>query len=403
MMRERIMAGVQYASILAVMFLLPFKAKILAPILGVFCISTLLTRGFFSSLRSLPGSPVAGAMLLFYFLHVAGLLWSDNIKFGLFDLQIKLSLLIAPVFFYTTLSIGNVGRSALLRLYSIGVIAAFLVCVIRAASWNEAPYPFTYREFSWFMHPGYFSMHLCMALGIFTENLINRKLIDSVFWFYLFCVIMMLTGMVLLSSKAGFIVGFMILIIQLMRWLRMYPDKKNLTYIVLIALAVMASLQIRDSKLSERFGQLLEAAGSESVSSEYNSTTIRITAWRASWDLIKSAPLQGYGTGDIKDVLVEYYGDHKLVELEDQGINPHNQFFQTWLALGITGLVLLCIIIFSIFRIAFMRNDMTALFLGMILFINMLVESVIEVEAGVMFFAVFAILLSSQRYDVNQT
>lgn len=394
---------IQFVSILIVMFLLPFKVKIISIMLVVFCIATLFTRGYLNSLRSLRKSSAALAMISLYLLHILGLLWSENIGFGMFDLQVKLTLLIIPLFLFPSLANGAVGRDALIRIYSIGAVMALAVCLFRAGLRHDLPGSFYYQELSWFMHPGYFSMHLCLAFTVFTERLIGRKTFDPSFRLNLFFALLMTIGVFLLSSKTGIIIMVILAMTQIVRMLRRNPGMRRVILISLVIIATVFAVMLPGSLVMDRFSQLGDTSDLTDSSVEHNSTTIRIAAWKASWNLIKEAPLIGYGTGDIRDVLMAFYSDHSLPVLEDGRINPHNQFLQTWLALGVTGVFLLVTIIFLIVRTAVRRRDMLAMSLGVILLLNMLVESVIEVEAGVMFYSVFVILLSSHRVETGRT
>ncbi len=82
------------------------------------------------------------------------------------------------------------------------------------------------------------------------------------------------------------------------------------------------------------------------------SASQRIDVWKiATRQSIKHFPM-GVGTGDATDTMVEQYkvlGYHKLYE---DRLNPHNQYLQTFLAVGILGLLS----IISYFAIPFIRT-----------------------------------------------
>ncbi len=74
---------------------------------------------------------------------------------------------------------------------------------------------------------------------------------------------------------------------------------------------------------------------------EVQSTGMRIQAWESALDLVKSNPIFGTGTGDVKDELVKMYNSKGFVEIFNLRLNAHNQFLQSFAALGIFGFLLL--------------------------------------------------------------
>ena len=100
--------------------------------------------------------------------------------------------------------------------------------------------------------------------------------------------------------------------------------------------------------------------------------------------------LFGSGSGDVKDVVVEAYGANGCTDLQEIGFNLHNQYFQTLVALGIIGLLLLAsIFAFPLFGVRFDVASSAALAFLFIVAINLLFESMLERIAGIMFFAFF--------------
>jgi O-antigen ligase len=94
----------------------------------------------------------------------------------------------------------------------------------------------------------------------------------------------------------------------------------------------------------------------------------------------------GTGTGDVKDVLNTTYHENNFSYGYEKSLNTHNQYLQSFLALGIIGLLLF---VLAITIPWFMRSNYHPLLL-MLLFIfalNCITESMLEAQRGAIFFA----------------
>ena len=126
-----------------------------------------------------------------------------------------------------------------------------------------------------------------------------------------------------------------------------------------------------------------------SVAENKESNAERLVVWQAGIQLIKVHPLFGVGTGDVKDALLaEYQKENKLV-VYNLKLNAHNQYIQTFIALGIPGVLLLIFMLLYPGVLALRRIHIIYFSFLAVFFINNLVESMLEVQAGVLYFAFF--------------
>jgi O-antigen ligase len=138
---------------------------------------------------------------------------------------------------------------------------------------------------------------------------------------------------------------------------------------------------------------LVKANSTIDKESNINTKDLRIAILTIGFDLFKESPVFGYGTGDIKDVLIEGYKKEGFIKGYDRKYNSHNQFLQFLLAFGIIGLlVFLLSLIYPMF-FAFFKKNYLYVFLILILCFNFLFESMLETKAGVEFYAFFNALL----------
>jgi O-antigen ligase len=149
--------------------------------------------------------------------------------------------------------------------------------------------------------------------------------------------------------------------------------------------------------LNNRFNQVEEAivASENSIPADTiaqeapNSTNIRFHLWKNAVQLISRNPLFGVGTGDIKEELVNIYTENNYAYGIRERISPHNQFLHTGVILGITGMVLLAIYFFYPLCFSFKEKDWLYFFFLTIILLNAMTESILEREAGILFFTAF--------------
>lgn len=333
-----------------------------------------------------------------YLLYLGGLLYTSNVERGLFDLEVKFSLILFPVM------ISSLPQEIILKKFKNRIFSSFVygswlatfICIIVAINKfidSHSSSEFFYTKLSLFLHPGYFSIYLNFAVAILvyylfegSSNTLFRKKFLIYFliaWFFVF--------IVLLSSKAGIISLAIILIIcSLYYYLKRRKLLKSSMLIAGIALMFFMSYLL----FPRSYGRLKTAAevisNTEEISADTEEGTgERILIWKASLEIIKNNFLIGTGTGDVKDELMKQYTDKRISTARARSLNAHNQYLQTFIALGIGGVVVLILMI-VIPAISAMKHDSIIYFLFIIIIaFNFLVESALETQAGVVFYAFF--------------
>lgn len=134
----------------------------------------------------------------------------------------------------------------------------------------------------------------------------------------------------------------------------------------------------------------------------------RLVMWTISTELILEHPL-GVGTGNVDEYLfgrLNHYGFHQLVA---DDLNPHNQYLQTTLEIGIFGLlILLGLIVSCIYTAIKYRNFLLLLLISGLAF-NMLFESMLQRQSGVVFYSFWIPVLlifiqnASERANQNKS
>ncbi len=323
-----------------------------------------------------------------------GLIYSINLKYGLFDLEVKLSLLLFPlVFFVSKIEMKKVADN-ILNSFIDGCFVASILSLISAAIqyylYSDIN-SFFYGELALYGHSSYMAIFLCFSSAlIYIKNIKQGNKISfpkkDLFLLALFSLIIFF-----LVSKTG-IISILLIHFAFIGYLII----KNKLYLKgTVALVLISTLLFAGYKafpeVNNRFNELFTTVFSESE--ELNSTSsIRTEIWKTSVKILVQHPF-GVGTGDVKDVLVEYYMNSGLDYAAEKELNAHNQFLQIALATGILGLLVLLLMIFYPLYYAIKNTHIIYIvFLGLII-INFLTEAMLETLAGVVFFAFFNTML----------
>ncbi len=385
-------------------FLMPFMPKILPAIIGITFICWIIEIFISDNRPRLHFQKSAYLFFGFYLLHVIGLLWSSNLEYGIFDLQIKLSLVVFPLMLLTGSFPQNAGFATIVRFFNSGCVTAVIIVLIRAITRvNElGPEAFFYKDLSWFLHPAYFSMYLGLSLSFILTRFITQRtakitITDT------FQVLILTFTIMLLSSKAGIFVLLFIVILLVMYMLRTKPVLRLNLLIASVFLIISTSLIFSKSI----YGRLLEMGKSMTeagTAKMAESSAVRLMAWKAALNVIASNPISGTGTGDVKDELMKEYLAGKYELLYQQRVNAHNQFLQTTATLGIPGLILFAGIIMALMAKLYRNRDLVVMCFLIIVIVNAMVESFLEVQAGVIFFTFFyGVLNSATSQQIQQT
>jgi O-antigen ligase len=324
-----------------------------------------------------------------YVMHLLGVLWTSNYSQAGLDLQIKLTFLLLPIIL-SSFQIDDAFINKIRRYFIGGVLVSciYLLAIAFNSYFHSRQLSvFFYSELSsHLMHPTYFSLYLNAALiFVFHEMILSNH--RRTIWMGAAFMILFFSMIILLSARTAEATAFISILVMIV----LYWKKKGsyrFIYPLLFVFAVSASLQVLMLKYSNRFTQVEVAVqhNEAPTTASYNSTTGRVEIWKETISLLPEYWLLGTGTGDVKDVLNQEYHKHDFAYGYEKSLNAHNQYLQSFLALGIIGLLLFVLTI----KIPWiMRNSYHPLLL-MMLFIfalNCLTESMLEAQRGAIFFA----------------
>ena len=340
-----------------------------------------------------------------YILYAIGVTYSSNKDAAGFDMQEKLSLLIFPLIFCTSNLIHSKKILEIFLFFYAGAFAAIVIELVNAALIyaNTSHIAFFYMEFSIFMHPTYFAMYLVFAIASMAHYLINPPdhLSVKLKYLFLFLIAFFTFAIILLSSKAGIICSVITMGICLLYFL---IRKKRFVQFLAYSISMSLIYFITINYVVQHDYQRLEQAKEIFTENKYidkatpESNRVRTYIWEASLEIIKNNFLFGVGTGDIHESLNEQYKARGMTSALKENLNAHNQFIQTFIAIGITGFgVLFLSLAFPFIQQIKKRRFLIPLFIFIVAF-NFLFESILELQAGVLFYAFFnSLLLFSEQ------
>jgi len=327
--------------------------------------------------------------LLLYLLHIIGLLYSSNINEGLVDLQTKLGLIIIPFIF---LAIDRISQ----REFSLYSYAFILGCTIGCISgfyhatslYFEKGYTdYLYSGyFSFFIPSNYYSIYLLTALVLIWHlaKTNNYSWLSKCLHFT--PIIILTIGLILTASRASFLAIILIGILWVGYQLIYGENWKNRLLSSCIILSIISAIYFIPFTPFKRFKNITTELLEDNKGSTEKSASIRMQVWKASIDVISKNFLFGVGTGDIEVSLQNAYKERNITHAIKRSFNAHNQYLQSFIALGLTGFLLIFSIFFNAAYNALVYKQLPYFLLIFPWFIFAFTESMLERHFGVLLF-----------------
>ena len=331
---------------------------------------------------------------LLYIGALITLLYSEDLKGGVFTLQTMSPLLVFPVFF-SLLPENQIetlkGRiHFFLTVYICSVIAFNVLAFIwfwatrfsLTEMWIHFPTAVTEKMGRFSMHPIYASMHCALAL-LFIFHRLNKTALNYVSSKLLLQIlgISILLFFLFFYAKKGPILAFFVCLSvwAIFQHKKIHKCIKWGTLLLLVLVFLMPHTR-------QRFVEIVKPLNAKA---EISSTQIRVLIYDAAIKQIKESPMFGHGIGDYNDVLnTELNNTYKEV-LNGKTYNAHNQYL-SFLLMG--GLLLFSIFLLKLgvnLILAFRYNNLLLLWIILFYGIVMFTESILVREDGVLFFALF--------------
>lgn len=394
----------------AMMFLiLVFAAfnKMMPIAMAVAGLSLIVVRNDFQSIKRLLSFKYPFIwFILFFLVHVVGLIHTENMDFGVADIGMKASLIAVPVFLISTKI--KLKTKHIINAFLIALLISLVLCYIYAIyksivarEDNHWAY-FTGSYFSAFMHRSYFATYLAIGTLISVYKFFD---VTKGKVLYLILGIVLLVSTVLTFSKAGILI-LVVMIVPLSYYLiaKYYSRLSGLIAIGVLVITFGVAVG-SSSKLSARFELMISGLVNHqsTANTSVESSASRMIMWSTSLEVMSENLLFGVGTGDIRDEL-----DKRNYELGNTGVvekslNSHNQYLNSGVQLGLLGLIPFLLGFLTAIFVAVKKRDLLLFIMTAAFMLTMLFESFLETQAGLIPSSLFVLLLNLKALETNDS
>ncbi|SIT76437.1 O-antigen ligase family protein [Pontibacter indicus] len=374
----------------------------------------LLEGDFKAKYQRLAANWVAVSFMLLFFLYLTGAFYTDNLGAGFKRLETKSSLLIFPLLIGSAIIRQDYLRKTLLTFAFTCVVLSAVALVYQTFVVLEK------NDFNYFFSDGlvsimgkqaaYYSIYVAFSILILIQDLWQR--FSGIGWgrktVFLVAILFLLLFLFLLASRTSLGILLLILIISLVGVGVRYGKLRYTLLMVAALLAFIVGLSVVFPQTVSRFKSLRNISfdfsntqdiyhfSGEDSEAKWNGLNMRLAKWVCAIDVIRQNPL-GVGTGDVKDELVEAYRNRNFTYAAENRFDPHNQFLDTTVAIGIPGLiVLMCCYLLPLYLAIKQKNWLLGSFAILIIACS-ITESVLSSAQGVIFicFSLFVLLGAS--------
>ena len=355
-------------------FLLPLSVFLANLIIVILVVLWLVTGNYKSKYHQIIGNKFILASIVFYCLHIIGLIWTEDLQWGLKILhKMWYFILLLPVLF-------TIVEQKYIKYY----VSAFLLAIsfteiVSYLLWFELIDPFkilrvpdsftlmVYRgtDLEYMVNnPTPFMSHVSynpiLAFAIYLvyhEIFLNKNLSRFKFFMFSFFAITMTFNMFITGGRAGQVMYFVAVALIIFQFFSYEKIKSLVTLFILIPLLFVSAYLA-----SNTFQIRVDNAINDVVVYESNYNTSvgkRISYAVNSWGIIKKNPIIGVGTGDFpiefeKMSIINNNQDFLSTSLPT---NPHNMYSLVLIQHGLLGLLVFLSIFYYQFKLSVLSSS----------------------------------------------
>ena len=345
--------------LIALAFFLPltvFGGNLIIALIVLFWV---FSGDYISKYNKIISSKLMVASILFFSLHIIGLLWTEDLVWGLHILHKMWDFVLFFPILYTIV------KKEYIKYYIYAFLAAIaLTEILSYLVWFEVIGEFRKAHID---NPTPFMSHVSynpiLALAIYLvihEILFNKELKRLMLGLYSFFSIAMIINMFITGGRAGQVVFFVMIMILILQYFKRQRIKALIAILLLLPGIFLTAYQT-----SPFFKQRVYSAIDEIVNYDVESVSVfqqlnssiggRILFTLNSWEIIKENALLGVGTGDFP---IEY---KKISVKRSPGgpyaTNPHNMYVLILVQLGIVGLLSMLSIMYYQIKLSFKGSN----------------------------------------------
>ena len=370
-------------------FFLPYGISTLS--LAIFLVVVLIVHRGQINFGTLKNEPFFWFQISLWVFTLLSMMWTKNQAEGWIEVTSKIPFLLVPIVLAGKANYFQKYKQAIFDIIWMGGLVISIICIARvliSSSWNDLFANLVYDNLAKAsgLQPIYLSLFLIIAslawyLRFIYQQSFSLKKISIPLFFYLM--------IIMLSSRTELLVYIVVFFVILGYE---YMLKRKFIPILIIALALisMAFLIIRLNPVNNsRFIEMVEV-NKDYTQNQWGGRSMRIEKWKNALECYTQFPVLGTGAGDCNDELIKTYQKNNFDIAVENHFNPHNQFLQTLLTLGISGII--CLLgFFTMMALKAQKNLDISLFVLVIIFsMSMITESLLERQTGLFLIVVLS-------------
>lgn len=387
---------IQFYTVLLISLFLPLFPRLLPALIILWTLVFIASGRFREKWEQWKSKPFLSLFLIFYVIHILSLIYTSDIDKGIFDLQVKLTLLILPLLFFGGEIFSSKNYHFIMIAFIAGNLLASAYCLYQAhftavtyvnGHMDVDWYYFRYARMSVILHPSYFSFYLltacyfCFYLALIRKSKAYLKII------LVFIILIILIMIGLASSRAGLLAAALT-VFPLIIFL---PAKKIILSLLLkicMILILLGGIYYMINH-NRRLDDINDMRKAEISINEFVEKSYRYNIWKTSSQVIRENFFIGVGAGDIHYELNRKYSENGMNDAVEENYNVHNQFLETFMGQGVIGLISLLCLLFYPLIIGFKKKKLLLIFFTIAVIINFFFESMLNTQAGVIFISFF--------------
>lgn len=330
-----------------------------------------------------------------YLLVVYAYLRSADKQEALRDMNVKLYLLLIPVFMAIFGQVQQRTIQLFLRAF-VFACAVFGIVALGLAAYDmiitgENHFYYKYLVDFTFIHPSYIAMFMVFAMIVLAGHIITsyQQLSRNNVLQLLMLIAFFMLFVLLLTAKIAIASMFLALTIAFFIWGRMYIGWKRTTLIAVAGNLVLFLAMMALPYTRQRMLMLLHY----NEVNYTNSVDSREEIWKAVGQVAGNHLWMGVGSGNAQEVLNAQYAENGFTTGVEERYNAHNAYLQVLVETGLPGLIVFLSFLIACLWLAWKdRNYLWIAFL-LLYMINITTESMLKTQSGVVFFSFFNALL----------
>lgn len=378
-------------------------------VLGIAGLVVLVIYGYVIRKIRFQWSLPALTFIALYAVYFIGTFFTHHQGLANHYIESKLAFVVFPVLLSFRFTTKIDWRPIVIGL-TAGIIGVSIIGFLNAATTygktGQLMASFTTSNFSNIHHPSYLCVFILTAAALLWNGYRQEWKGFSLKWIIpVYAYFFLIYGLCL--SLAGILLLFVLIGILTVRWIYSRFGKKVFFGALILLPVLCIPLFLMVPQMKQQFGDASKyfqeyaksPSGFVKAKQGYKEgNEVRLIMWTVATEEFMQHPF-GVGTGNVDDHLsyrLTLYGQTEMAKKDgENGIqyNPHNQFLQTAVEIGVIGLLLLVTLFGFTLRFAWRHRNYALLIMTAALVFNSLFESMLQRQSGIVFFSFWICLL----------